>query len=77
MPTLLMQPKIASSVKTLMESIDDLKVATKKCVTDMEDQRKQMFVVAKKMVRLRDGFANQKPQMPSLAKRKSFSASGG
>jgi hypothetical protein len=37
MPTLLMQTKIASAVKKLMEALDDLKVATKKCVTDMED----------------------------------------
>jgi hypothetical protein len=59
-----------------MEALDDLKVATKKCVTDMEEQRKQMFQVAKKMVRLRDGFVNQKPSLPSLAKRKSTSANG-
>jgi hypothetical protein len=57
MPALLMQPKIASNVKDLMEAIDDLKVATKKCVTDMEDQRKQMYLVAKKMVKLRDGLS--------------------
>jgi hypothetical protein len=37
MPTLLMQTKIAAHVKNLIEAIDDLKVATKKCVTDMED----------------------------------------
>jgi hypothetical protein len=40
MPNLLMQPKIAASVKKFMEAVDDLKVATKKCATDMEDQRK-------------------------------------
>jgi hypothetical protein len=37
MPTLLMHTKIASAVKKFMEAIDDLKVATKKCVTDMEE----------------------------------------
>lgn len=55
MPTLLLQTKIAMSVKNFMEAVDDLKVATKKCVTDMEQQRKQMYQVAKKMVKLREG----------------------
>ena len=40
MPKLLLQTKIATSVKTFMEAVDDLRVATKKCVTEMEEQRK-------------------------------------
>jgi hypothetical protein len=50
MPTLLLQTKIAMAVKKFMDAVDDLRVATKKCVTDMEEQRKQMYQVAKKMV---------------------------
>ncbi len=38
-----------------MEAVDDLRMATKKCVTEMEEQRKQMYQVAKRMVKLRDG----------------------
>ena len=40
MPKLLLQTKIAKSVKTFMEAVDDLRVATKKFVTEMEEQRK-------------------------------------
>jgi len=42
-------------VEQLIDALDDLKVAMKKCVTEMEEQRKNMFVAAKKMILLRDG----------------------
>jgi hypothetical protein len=87
MPTLLLQIKIATSVKKFMEAVDDLRVATKKCVTEMEEQRKQMYQVAKNMVKLRDGLVKQpsqpslrnsmynKQQTPKLDKKTSYSAS--
>ena len=49
-----MEKKIAKSVKLFLEAIDDLRMASKKCISDMEEQRKGMYAVAKKMLMLRD-----------------------
>jgi hypothetical protein len=53
-----MEKKIAKSVKLFMEAIDDLRMASKKCISDMEEQRKGMYQVAKKMLMLRDSLKN-------------------
>ena len=42
-----------------MEAIDDLRMSSKKCISDMEDQRKGMYTVAKKMIMLRDSLNQQ------------------
>ena len=46
--------KLAKYVEQLIDALDDLKVSTKKCVTEMEDQRKNMYKAAKMMIMLRD-----------------------
>ena len=58
MPSLNMEKKIAKSVKLFMEAIDYLRMASKKCISDMEEQRKGMYQVAKKMLMLRDSLKN-------------------
>jgi hypothetical protein len=37
-----------------MIALDELKYATKQCVTEMEEQRRNMYNAAKKMIMLRD-----------------------
>ena len=46
MPQMKIQSRVAHYVKILFESLDQLKVATKKCVDNMEEQRKDMYKVA-------------------------------
>jgi hypothetical protein len=45
---------LAAHVEQLMDALDDLKAASRKCVKEMESQRRNMYSVAKKMVVLRD-----------------------
>jgi|TARA_B110000285_G_C14925689_1_gene514885 hypothetical protein len=54
MPSFLNEKKLAKSVKLFMEAVDDMRMASKKCISDMEEQRKGMYSVAKKMIMLRD-----------------------
>jgi hypothetical protein len=37
-----------------MEALEDFKIFSKDCFKDMEDQRKEMYIVAKKLFMLRD-----------------------
>ena len=42
--------KISRHVEQLLDAMDDLKVAAKKCVFEMEEQRRSMYTAAKKMI---------------------------
>ena len=46
---------LAKYVETLIDALDDLKMASKKCVQELEVQRRNMYAAAKKMIMLRDG----------------------
>ena len=48
-----------NSVSQLIDAIDDLKLSTKKCVDEMEEQRRSMYKAAKIMIMLRDGIKQQ------------------
>lgn len=50
---------LAAHVEQLMDALDDLKAASRKCVREMESQRRNMYTVAKKMVVLRDQIRQQ------------------
>lgn len=51
--------QLAKYVAELIDALDDLKVASKKCVQELESQRKQMYEAAKKMIMLRDGIRKE------------------
>ena len=45
---------VRRQVERLVEALDDMKVAIKRCTTEMETQRQSMYRAAKQMVMLRD-----------------------
>ena len=52
-PNIKVYKRLASHIKRFIEALDMLKISTKRCVEDMENQRKAMYQVAKKLIKIR------------------------
>lgn len=54
---------LAQYIELLLDSLDDLKMASKRCVEEMEEQRKSMYNTAKKMIMLKEAIKEQMSKM--------------
>ena len=66
-PSLKNYDKLAKHVEKFIDALDDLQMASKRCVGLMERQRKSMFMAAQKMVILRDAIKEKQHLLTSQA----------